>query len=67
MIFLGIYAFDQMLSGGRTALFRIITAVLIITVICFGLNKRRNFVKLLFKIMGVIFAIILLLIGITCF
>lgn len=65
VIFLGIYAFDQMLSGGRTALFRIITAVLIITVICFGLNKRRNFVKLLFKIMGVIFAIILLLIGIN--
>lgn len=49
IIYLGIYAFDQMLSGGRTALFRMITAILIITVICFGLNKRRNFTKLLFK------------------
>ena len=35
IIYLGIYAFDQMLSGGRTALFRMITAILIITVICF--------------------------------
>ena len=55
IIYLGIYAFDQMLSGGRTALFRMITAILIITVICFGLNKRRNFTKLLFKIVGIIF------------
>lgn len=62
---MGIYAFDQMLSGGRTALFRMITAILIITVICFGLNKRRNFTKLLFKIVGIIFGIILLLIGIN--
>ena len=65
IIYLGIYAFDQMLSGGRTALFRMITAILIITVICFGLNKRRNFTKLLFKIVGIIFGIILLLIGIN--
>ena len=28
IIYLGIYAFDQMLSGGRTALFRMITAII---------------------------------------
>lgn len=65
IIYLAIYSFDQMLSGGRTALFRMITAILIITVICFGLNKRRNFTKLLFKIVGIILGIVLLLIGIN--
>ena len=58
---MGIYAFYLMISVGRTALFRMITAILIISVICFGLNKRRNFTKLLFKIVGIIFGIILLL------
>lgn len=42
-----------------------ITAILIITVIRFGLNKRRYFTKLIFKIVGIIFGIILLLIGIN--
>lgn len=60
-----LFSFDQILSGGRTSLFRVITAFLIVFVICFGINKQNNFFKILFKIAVAILFIVFVLLGVN--
>ena len=65
VIYFMLFSFDQILSGGRTSLFRVITAFLIMVIICYGINKQKNYFKLLFKIIGAILLVIFALLGVN--